>query len=724
MNQEQTALKTAKSVVLFAVIFLFPIFFLPLTQEYFSTNKVYLLAAAALGLLGISLAEMIMSKKLVWEKRHFDTNLLLFIAAIVLSVLITAPNKIMTLFNFNYGVVPTVSMTVIAFYLARNSTLLSKKQGLFEGINQLTVLTISTVLLAVISIVMFFQPFRSISLPPSLQFLSTPSFTPLGSQIDLAILFGFVALALSAAILTGSTHGDESTQKDGLNTPMIASVASVSVILIGLIFTMFQILKPNASGTPSSAILLPPYRLSWYAAVETLKNPLTAIFGIGMNNFSSIFTAIKDPAYNQSSLWQVQSFNVARSTLLHVLATTGVFGLVAFFLLIMNAIRSMIQHKVSKTIMTLFAFVAAIIIFMPPSLTIFFLLFLLLGTISHQIKPAVHGEHHSSVELNLAKITPLYAGLILISILLIAGSAYIVGRSYMSEYYFKQSLNGLISNSAQDLYENQRQAIVLNPYNDKFRISFSQTNLLIANNLAAQANQRQLNDTERQTIIQTIQAAIQEAKAAVILNPASAGNWENLAIVYRNILNIAQGADGWTVASYQRAIALDPQNPNLWLNLGGVFYSLGNYEQATRMFEQAVTLKPDWPNALYNLAWSAEQRGDHVSAAILMQRVTTLMDPVKDEADYKKAQADFESFRAKIPAQPQQPAQTQEQPQQLSLPTPPAATLEPKLKLPTEPESPEPPIIPREESNNETDGATVTPTQVLSPTQAATPSGN
>lgn len=695
------------------------------------TNKIYLLGAAALVLFGVSLAEMIMSKKLTWEKRAFDTNLLLFIAAIVLSVLITSPNKVMTLFNQNFGVVPVISLVVMAYYIARNTSHVGRKQGLFEGINYLTVLTSSTVVLAIISIVMFFQPFRTIQLPVMLQFLTNPGFTPIGSQIDLAILFGFVSIALIAAILTSTTHEEEGPQKDGLNQPMIASVVSVSVILIGLIFTMFQILKPNVVASATNAMLLPPYRLSWYAAVETLKNPLTAIFGIGINNFSSIFTSVKDAAYNQSPLWQIQSFNVARSTVLHILATTGMFGLVAFFLLVMNAARSIAQHKIDKATMVLFSFIVLVFVFMPPSLTVFFLFFLLIGMVSHQLKGKEHAaEHHAgAIELNLAKIAPLYAGIILIAILLLGASGYILGRAYASEYYFKQSLNGLISNSAQDLYNNQRQAVMLNPYNDRFRISFSQTNLLIANNLAAQANERQLNDNERQTIIQTIQAAIQEAKAAVILNPGNAGNWENLAVVYRNILNIAQGADGWTVAAYQRAIALDPQNPNLWLNLGGVFFSLGNYEQAGRMFEQAVTLKPDWPNALYNLAWSAEQRGDHVSAAILMQRVLTVIDPVKDEADYKKAQADFEAFKAKIPAQqPQQPAQNQEQPQQLSLPTPPAATLEPKLKLPTEPESPEPPDIPREQSADEITGepttsTTPSPSQTLSPTKVATPSG-
>lgn len=690
-HEESSPLQIVKTILLAVTVTLFPIFFLPTTQEYYNTNKVYFVVVAALALCLVSLIEMIMSKKLIFRKKHLDTNILLVVASVVLSALITAPNKVMTLFNGVIGVLPMIALAVLAFYIARNKSKTSNR--LFDGANIPTLLTSVTVFLGIISIVMFFQPFQKVTLPLSLQFLNNPSFSPVGSPIDLAILYGFVALIGIGAILSGNAGNTKEHTEEGLNTGMIASVVSVSIILIGLIFTVFQIMKPATSGI-TAGIALPPYRLSWYAAVESLKNPMSAVFGIGIGNFSSIFTSVKDAAYSRSDLWQIQSFTVARSALLHVLSTTGIFGLAAFLLLLLNTARVTFAQNADKTMKVLFIFLTGVLVLLPPSLMVMFLLFLFVGMTSYLA--GSKEDHEGKVEMHLEKMVPLYAGIIVLAVLLLGATGYIVGRAYAAEIYFKKSLNGLVANSAQELYNNQRQAVVLNQYNDRFRISFSQTNLLIANNLAAQGNERELTDAERETIVQTIQAAIQEAKAAVILSPGNAGNWENLAVIYRNILNLAQGADSWTVASYQRAIALDPQNPSLWLNLGGVFYSLGNYEQAGRMFEQAATIKPDWPNALYNLAWAAEQQGDHASAAIIMQRVLTLVDPVSEEADYKRAQADFETFRAKIPRAPQPQSEGQNAPQQLSLPTPPAATLDPKLELPTEPQSPEPPDIPRE----------------------------
>ena len=130
----------------------------------------------------------------------------------------------------------------------------------------------------------------------------------------------------------------------------------------------------------------------------------------------------------------------------------------------------------------------------------------------------------------------------------------------------------------------------------------------------------ELSEADRQTISQAIQAAIEEAKATVTLNPQKAVNWENLASIYRNIINVAQGADSWTVSAYQRAIILDPQNPTYRVSLGGVMFTFKNYDEAVKLFEQAIAIKPDWANSYYNLAWSSYQKADYQRAAAAMQK--------------------------------------------------------------------------------------------------------
>lgn len=269
----------------------------------------------------------------------------------------------------------------------------------------------------------------------------------------------------------------------------------------------------------------------------------------------------------------------------------------------------------------------------------------------------------------------------LIGFILVAASGYWLTQTYAAEYHYRNAIlgtNGVIQNNP---YTELRKAISLNDRIEKYRIDFSRINMLIANNLA-QKKPEEITQENRQTIAQAIQASIQEAKSAVALNPQKAGNWENLANIYRNILNVAQGADAWTVSAYQRAILADPQNPSYRLSLGGVFYSLHNYDEALNLFQQSVALKPDWSNAYYNLAWAAYQKGDYQRAAVAMENVLTLLQKEKNSADYKKAKKELDEFKKKIPVETEATPSAESQ---LRLPNQNnTATLEPKLKLPKE----------------------------------------
>jgi tetratricopeptide (TPR) repeat protein len=331
-----------------------------------------------------------------------------------------------------------------------------------------------------------------------------------------------------------------------------------------------------------------------------------------------------------------------------------------------------------------------IIAFFPPSLIVWFLFFIVLSQLSTK---ALESSHQNLSEINLAAFPPVYLGISAVSFLFIIIGGYFLGRSYLSEYYFKKGLDGVAKNDAKQAYDNIRRAIILNPFIERYRISFSQLNLLIADGIAAKANQPQgkdkkpyqLTEQDRQNITQAIQTAISESKAAVTLNPQKALHWENLAGIYRNIIGAAQGADVWTVSAFQRAIVADPQNPIYRLNLGGIYYSLGNFEEAARLFEQAVSLKPDWANAHYNLAWADYQRQNYQRAVAEMQNAIALLNPQKDKTDLEKAQKELEEFKKKLPKEEKQATESAgSQPSKLSLPTPPTTQISPKIELPKE----------------------------------------
>lgn len=648
-----------KSFITLFLVFLIPLFFLPITQEYFIINKIYLLGAGGLLLLLVSAMQLFVSKKVSWKRSPFDMGLFFVLIAIILSVIVVTPNKIEALLNPYFGLAMFLALVIFYFVLSQSANKKSAE-------SHLMVLERAGFIVAAITIIFFFNPFKNVAFPTQFQFLKFSSFSPIGNQLDLAIFLGFLLVLQLSSIFA--------KKKVGLNIVF----ASLVVFAVSLVMAVYNVIKPEIA---QQAILFTPFRQSWFAAVEILKNPLNAIFGVGVGNFASLFALVKDASYNQTSFWQVGAFNTSRSALLHVITETGLLGFAAFGVLFYSLLKEL--KKISKDdptrIMLYFAagYVILALVFLSPSFITFFLLVFTF----YLVFAANHLAHEGSKqELDLTNLLPIYFGIGFFLLAFTIGAGYFMGRSYLAEYSFKKSVDGYLKNNIVEVYNNQREAAILNPYIERFHTNFSQTNLLIANNIAAKGGKK-LNDQQKQTIVQAIQAAINESKTAVTLNPQKAINWENLAVVYRNVLNAVQGADVWTISSYQRAIQLDPANPTYRLNLGGVYYSLQKYNDAGNLFSQAVSLKADWANAHYNLAWASYQLKDYQQAASEMQNVLKLLDKKQNPNDYAKAQKELEQFKSKIPQETQTAPGTK--PSNLQVPTAPQQpVISPKLELP------------------------------------------
>ena len=660
------------SLLLNTLVFIFPFFFLTFTQEYFVTNKLYLLGFGVLLLILISTIQILISKKISWQKSPFDSLIILFLTAVTLSTLFSSPNKIQALLNSSFGLVMMVFLAILYFYLSRQKGPSLSASPFKVGHY---IMKVSLIILSIVTIAFYFQPFKNINLPQFLSFLKNPTFTPVGSQLDLAILLGFFTIiGIVQIIKQGRPQGIAPTRK-----LLIIDYCLLIINLLALFLTAYSLVKPNVgliNQTPT--LIIPPFRLSWYAALEILKNPQTAIIGIGPDNFSAIFTRIKDFAYNQSPLWQINSFNVSHSAILQILTETGIFGLLTFGLLVFSGFKQLVKDGHGGPplqIIYLFIYLIICLFIFPPSLIIWFLFFVVLGLINQTTTTDVQTQ-------NLASLPPIYIGTVVISLALIGTSGYFLGRSYASEYYFKKSIEGIAKNNLKEVYDNQRQAIVLNPYIERFRTSFAQTNLVIANNLSSKIKDKKISEQDRQTITQAIQAGIAEGKAVVTLNPQRANNWENLAVIYSNIINVAQEADVWTISAYQRAILADPQNPVYRVGLGGVYYSQNKYDDALRFFEQAVSIKPDWPNASYNYAWANFQVKNYPQAVNAMQNTLKLINQKTNKVDYEKVVKELEEFKKMLPKEEVKTDNVDKPTESnLNLPTPPTSQISPKLEL-------------------------------------------
>jgi tetratricopeptide (TPR) repeat protein len=402
-------------------------------------------------------------------------------------------------------------------------------------------------------------------------------------------------------------------------------------------------------------------------AIEALKNK--PLFGIGPGNFISAFNAFRPIGFNLTDQWALK-FGYSANFYLQLLTTTGIIGALVVCLLVWKIIKEIktLGHLTEQTGVFLGLILTLILaLVIPANFLLLFLLFLLLALFSLHLPIKELAEE--------SKILPIVIALPCFLVLIAGG--WFLGRTYAAELTFNQSLEALKQNQGTQTYNLLIKAISLNPYSEKYRLNYSQVNLALANAIASQPD---LTDQDRNNISALVQQAIREAKTAVTLNPQNANNWTNLALIYRQLINFADGAENWALTSYQQAIALDPFNPQLRIALGGIYYSLANWDEAIQQFQLAVQIKPDFANAHYNLSAAYREKGDFEKAVNTMESALSLVPA--DSADYQKANDELEALKKKLG---EKAASVSEQPsEELNPPQPLPTGIEPPLELPQE----------------------------------------
>lgn len=622
------------------LIFLIPLFFLPLTANFYDFNKNFLLCLGVCLLLLVWAIKVFVQKEIKIFRGLFDLPIFLFALVWVLATIFASPNKVEA-FLLPGATGTIIALTLLYFLMVNMQHTTHKTQQ---------VIVIGAGLLGLIAIYQFIGLGEIYG---RIDWLKSKIWTPAGNPLTL-ITF------LAAVFPLGLSLFLKKFPKFRFETLLWGLVTIIIALGGGII--AYQILP----GKTNSLILL-PYSSSWAIAVETFKqNPL---LGVGPGNFVSAFNRFRPVIFNQHSFWNMR-FLASSSYPLMVWSETGTVGLAVFLWLMISFIKCInILKNNSLYPSILLSFL--LLFFLPGNFLLLFVFFVLLALITPKKEAFSFKIKEKIAWLPVAGVTLVLAPLV-----------YFGGRAYAAEIYFKKSLDALAQNRGLDTYNNQIRAINLNPQREDFRLAYSQTNFALANSLATK---KDLTDQDRANITQLIQQAIREAKVATVLNPTDSQNWENLAQIYRNLINFAQGADQWAVAAYQQAVVTDSTSPRLRLNLGGLFYAFGNYEEAIRQFRNCVDLKSDFANGWYNLAVTYREQKKYQEAYRAMEITLNLIP--SDSPDWQKAKEELEELAKKLPAAEATPTPkvTPKPEEALTEPQPlPSPAIKPPLELPSE----------------------------------------
>jgi len=642
-------LKNLQKYLIYIIVFFLPLVVTTLFPNAFFVGKLTLLSfGVALSLL-VWAASFGLTGKAPWGTGKFDAPLLLLAGTYIVSSILRTPNK------------------MEAFLLPGSATILIAGVLLYFLVNQLgkdgqkRLLDVIFYSAVVFSLISLFATTGILAKVPGLpEYVTRPDFNTLGGHLP-AALFLFTVLPLSLGMLVK----EKDTAKKLLRGVAIAIVALALMVAVNASL-------PGKPQTPT----LTTFSTSWNVAVDTLQT--RPVWGIGPGNYLTAFNRFKPLSYNQTDLWSVR-FTSARNFYLTVITEAGLAATLALVILLMSVYRVLIEKlssgikKLSGTAAISLLVLLVLIAIFPAPPYIMALLFVLLALNS--------GAKTRILDLSAgdsSKLPALIISLPLVATLVVFG--FYGTRALSAEAKFRQALESLAANDGRATYDTLREAIALNPYVDRYRGTYSQVNLALARNIAANPPEEGLSDTERQTVATLIQQAIREARTVVTLNQLRSGSWEILARTYQSIIAFAEGADGFATQSFNQAIALDPLNPNLRIALGGLLYALEDYDEAIAAFRLAIAAKPDLANAHYNLAVAYREKGDIDSAIIEMTNVLALVD--RDSPDFDLAKEVLTGLEERRAAEG-------EDTENLTTPAEQEQLLEPPLELPEDSGPPE-----------------------------------
>lgn len=635
----ESPLQVLKHAIVLFLIFLVPFSIFPFFQNLIRINIMYFFAFGAILLLIISFLQLLISKKITLYTSSLDGPIIIFLCGIFLSFLLTSTNKMQAFLDPNFGLMIIAALSIFYFYLSRFQT--DARVGRDRPLQLFSsILSLSGFIISSLIIILSLEPSKSLGVIP----------------LELIIFFGFTFIYSLGSLITSFSQEEQ--------TPKVVQICVLITVSIAFIISFIAFSKQGA--------LFPSFSLSLKAVSQIFKNPLTALLGFGIDNYSFVFNRIKDVGYNQTDLWQY-AYNTDRSALFHIITTTGIMGLISFLYLVFALIKKIKQNL---SIMLGFIYLLFILVIFPPSFLVFFLIFFLASQT---------GENNKEYTFSLSKSFSFYSYAILIitACVLFGATIRYLGTIYLADYFYAQSLFGIKENSFKKVYDNQQKALSYNSFLEQYHLGFARTHFVLAQNIIDKAASESadintspnmmtkplsLTKESKQMLIEAIQTAITENQTVIDLNPKKAEYWANLAQIYTIIPKELQSPNekdtntppAAAMTYFKKALSLDPNNPVYYFQISQIYLTQQKAEEAFKYIKKAVAAKPNWADAHYQLAMIYAQKKDMNNMVKELEITLQNLDPKTNQKEYEAVKQTLDQIKNPQPNNqmpPEQPPQ-------------------------------------------------------------------
>ena len=672
--------------VLYLLVFLTPIFFLPWGVSPVAQNKQFLATALIAIAFIVWLAKTIASGKLVWPKTPVNIAVwFLVIVWAISSFLSMSKYRSIGLVGLEADSLLNIIKYALAFFLVAATFRQSSRQA-FGDRGEEKKGEENKIVYAFLSSVAVLAIFTGLTLA-NINFLpwdftKTIDFNTVGTTNALALFLG-AGLMLAVGIMTSNDSeirdSQEKINKKGALVKWgicsLAIIIAIELVLINFNFVWWsligamlffsayvfareaQAVRGGAKQAPRiqklifplvvlgvSVILLlvrtpvffqfsqevrPTNQATYDISKEVLKSGgiATDLFGSGPGTFTFDYGLYRGPVNNQNAIeklfWGVR-FNQGFSFASTALATAGVLGVLALALLILSFLwqvfrkSDLLSEAPSTGASTELSrmssgqapgnagalratFISVVVYFFvswflyPANFSLLMFSFVALGLLM-----AANVAGGKMEERNISLIASPQRTMIvsLLLIVLMIGSVsllYVESQKYVASLYFSSGLKIFSANQNPDsALVRVGEAINLDPMVDDYQRAASQLFLVKTKNTldSLQSASGVAAESLRADFQNNMARAVSFAQQAQILGPSESANWTNLGYVYENVLLFVDGAEGWMTMAYEKAVALEPQNPAPWSDLGRAYLAAADKIQ-TQLNQMSSAEKPD-----------------------------------------------------------------------------------------------------------------------------------
>lgn len=654
--------------LIYTIIFLVPVFFLPFTFSVLEFNKFYFLFFLVWIAFLLWFLKMIVKEKeikIIWGR--IDWFVLVFIIFAILSVVFSV-DRFSSIFGYYTFLAPNLIslLTLFAFYLIlRNQNL---------GLSSLKLERVINLILASAFLVVIFAYFSLFSLWQKIPFLkifsgllSPVSSSLQGLSIYLAIIvvlaislvlrpqkrsyqvFLWILILLSLGILIMADFQGAwivlvvslgylifwIIQARALATEAQKLLLPIFVVIISLLFIFINVwafLGPFANKFLSFIEILPGQGVSWKIGFNNLGEGIKQmVLGSGLGTDFYDIAKFRPLALNQGSLWAIR-FDRFPNTFAQLLATTGILGLI-FYLFILGITFIRKRRIFGKERVLLITFLSLIVaqLFYYQNLTLMFLFWLFLGMLAQNTGRVKRISLEEKPEIFL-----VFESIFIVFVLFVCLAYFYGVRFYLADVKFVQGLREGKIDKKISLFES---AFRLNPYQPYYQRITSQAYLF----RAQQELQKPQKKRKQNALARDVKMAIAYAQRATLIAPAQVTCWQNLANIYRDLAGVAKGAPEFSKNTYDKAIALEPNNPVLYTERGKILLILKKNDEAKKDFEKAIALQKNYVDAKIQLALLKEKEGDLSGAIDEMKKIVASY-PYSVEANFQLGRLYFNNI--------------------------------------------------------------------------------